>query len=56
MRPGVGVGEGVGDGVGTEETVGAALRVGEGVVLTVATGPHALATMSATRSRLTELP
>jgi hypothetical protein len=56
MRPVVGLGDGVGEGGGDGESVGAALSVGEGVVVTVATDAHALATMSATRSRLTELP
>jgi hypothetical protein len=56
MRPGVGVGDGVGDGVGEGKDVAAAVTIGEGVDVTVATGAHALATMSATMSFLTELP
>jgi len=58
MRPGVAVGDGVGvgDGAGDCATVGVALTAGEGVDVTVATGAHALATMSATRSPLMELP
>jgi hypothetical protein len=56
MRPGVKVGEGVGDGVGEGAGVGAVLIVGDGARVPVATGAHAVATNSATRSVLIELP
>ena len=56
MRPGVGEGVGDCDGVGEGDSVVSADTVGEGVGVTVTTGAHALATTSATRSPLTELP
>jgi hypothetical protein len=57
MSPGgVGVGDGVGDGIADGESVGVAVTGDEGVGVTLATGAHAPATMSARRSLLTELP
>jgi hypothetical protein len=58
MTPGVGVGvgDGVGVGVGVSDSVGAAVTVGDVVDGAVATGAHALARMSATRSRVIRLP
>jgi len=60
MTPGVGVavavGDGVGVAVGVSEGVATADTVGDGVCGIVATGAHALATTSATKSLLTQLP
>jgi len=60
MTPGVGVavavGDGVGVAVGVSEGVATADTVGDGVCGLVATGAHALAMRSATRSFLTRLP
>jgi len=56
MTPGVGVGVRDRVGVGVSEGVGCAVTVGEGVGAIVATREHALATMSAIRSRITEVP
>jgi hypothetical protein len=53
----VGVGEAVGDAVRDGDMVGVAVIVGDGAGVTVvATGPHAVATNSATMNNLTELP
>jgi hypothetical protein len=60
MTPGVGLAVGVGDGVGVDvgvsEGVAVADTAGDGVCGLVASGAHALATTSATRSLLTRLP
>jgi len=48
--------DGVADGVGVVVTDAMALNVGEGVGATVATGAHALATISERRNLPTELP
>jgi hypothetical protein len=60
MTPGVGVAVAVGDGVGVDVGVSEGVTitdtVGDGVCGLVETGAHALATMSATRSLLTQLP
>jgi hypothetical protein len=56
MSPGVGVGEEVGDAVGDGDSVGGAVIVADGAGVTVVTGVHALATMSATMSLRMELP
>jgi len=53
---GVAVGEGVGVAVGVSDGVTIADTVGDGVCRLVATGAHALATTSATRILLTQLP
>jgi hypothetical protein len=57
MMPSDGDGDGVavGDGVGDAVTTGVAAGVGDGVGR-VATGAHALAISSATRTLLTGLP
>jgi hypothetical protein len=58
MRPGVGDGDGedVGDGLDDGGRVGTAVTLVDGVGVTVDTGPHALAMMSAVRRSLIPLP
>jgi hypothetical protein len=60
MTPDVGVGVAVGEGVavpvGVSDGVTIVDTVGDGVCGLVATGAHALATTSATRSLITQLP
>jgi hypothetical protein len=59
MRPGVAVGdaEAVGDGGGDGDCVGVGVIVGDGAgVAVVPTGAHEVATTSARRSRLMQLP
>ena len=53
---GVAVGDAVGDGVGEGDSVGVAVTVGDGDGVTVVTGAQAVATKSATRSLLMQLP
>jgi hypothetical protein len=52
----VGDADAVRDGVGEGDSVGVTMAVGDGDGVTVLTGAHAVATKSATRSRLMQLP